>query len=98
MTTGEMTRAVKAEIGKARIFGAEFTTRKGKIRTGSFRLGVKPQSAREGGGRSKPNYATDDYGNIIAYDMGIGAYRTIPLARLHWLKVRGKKIMFNQEQ
>lgn len=87
MTDAEATREIKRLLGRARVFGCEFTKRNGEVRRGSFRLGVARGLTGEG-----PRYDTDSYGNIIVWDMNKGGYRTIPLRRVHHFTVRGQRI------
>jgi hypothetical protein len=89
MTTKERTREIKRFLGRARVFGCRFTKRNGEIRTGSFRLGVKPKGSS---GRGGPTYDAESYGNIIVFDMNKHDYRTIPLRRVHYFTVRGRRI------
>lgn len=86
-TTKERTREIKRLLGRARVFGACFTKRNGEIRTGSFRLGVARGLTGQG-----PKYDTESYGNIIVWDMNKGGYRTIPLHRVHYFTIRGRRI------
>lgn len=81
------TREIKRLLGKARVFGAKFTKRNGQERTGSFRLGVRRGLTGQG-----PTYDTEGYGNIIVWDMNKGGYRTIPLSRVHYFTVQGRRV------
>ncbi len=87
MTITQKTLEVKNLLGKARVFGCQFTKRDGSTRTGSFRLGV--QRGLTGAG---PRYDTESYGNIIVWDMNKDGYRTIPLRRVDHFMIRGQRI------
>lgn len=86
MTTKEATREIRRLLG-SRIFGATFEKSDGSIRTGSFRLGVRKEV--DGAGIS---YDPASVGNLIVFDMRLGAYRTIRLESVRSLRVRGRTI------
>ena len=85
--TAFVTRNTKKMLRKAAIFGCKFIKRDGTVRTGSFRLGVKRGITGAG-----PRYNTDEYGNIIVWDMNHGGYRTIALRRVIHFTIRGRRV------
>jgi hypothetical protein len=81
---------LRSAVG-SRIFGATFTKANGKVRTGTFRLGVKKNLTGTG-----LAYRPSERGNLIVWDMSLGQYRTIKMSRLSEVRVYGQSFDFTE--
>ena len=81
------THAVRELLG-TKVFGATFVKADNTERRGAFRLGVKKGVTGKG-----LAYNPDDRGNLIVWDMKLGEYRTIKLARLKEIRAFGTKVV-----
>lgn len=70
-----------------RIFGCTFRKADGTLRSGAFRLGVRRDVL--GAGQA---YRPEERGNVIVWDMRLGVYRTIKLARIVQVRARGAEV------
>lgn len=76
--------------GEGKVFYAEFTKKDGSLRKMTCRFGVKSY-LRGGEWANGQAGRPEDHWLAIVFDMGKVGYRSIPLKRLHLLKVEGQE-------